>query len=359
MRRLLIAAAWLAAAIVIALGAAGIVAALDHLPGSAGRPELTWDADRAAAVDLDRASANAQALAAVVAQLGDDGRAALAALVASDTAALTAAIASGTSQLDAIDAAVATLRASTAGLPMDRPDRVVRYSPAVLARYDALVGAVDAVAPLRSAWERLAGGVVPAQELGGHLIGHDAIAGEAVKLGGAGSYAKAIARIDAATAELAAARIIRDRLAAAVDVTTLDQWISANTTYDAALRDLWTALLGSHGRVTDGVRSAITRERAAKDLLPPDARALVVILGDVARGGLNQAVITIEEARGRLLQAVRSFAARSVAGRHGSGAVTELDSVADPSASHPHARLDCRAVPGRVPFCRNPCTQEP
>jgi stage V sporulation protein SpoVS len=28
-----------------------------------------------------------------------------------------------------------------------------------------------------------------------------------------------------------------------------------------------------------------------------------VILGDVARGGLNQAVIAIEEARGRLLDA--------------------------------------------------------
>jgi hypothetical protein len=301
-RRLLIAAAWLAAAIVIALGAAGIVAALDHLPGSAGRPELTWDADRAAAAGLDRASADAQALADVVAQLGEDGRAALAALVAQDTPGLTAAIAAGSSRLDAVDAAAATLRASVARLPMDRPDRVLRYSPAVLARYDAIAGAADAVAPLRPAWERLAGGVVPAQELGGHLIDHDAIAGEAVKLGGAGSYAKAIARIDAAAAELTAARTIRDRLAAAVDVTTLDQWIAANSTYDTALRDLWTALLGSHGRVTDAVRTAVARERAAKDLLPPDARALVVILGDVARGGLNQAVISIEEARGRLLQ---------------------------------------------------------
>jgi hypothetical protein len=301
-RRLLIAAAWLAAAIVIALGAAGIVAALDHLPGSAGRPELTWDADRAAATGLDRASADAQALADVVAQLGEDGRTALAALVAQDTPGLTAAITAGSSRLDAVDAAAATLRASVARLPMDRPDRVLRYSPAVLARYDAIAGAADAVAPLRPAWERLAGGVVPAQELGGHLIDHDAIAGEAVKLGGAGSYAKAIARIDAAAAELTAARTIRDRLAVAVDVTTLDQWIAANSTYDRALRDLWTALLGSHGRVTDAVRTAVARERAAKDLLPPDARALVVILGDVARGGLNQAVISIEEARGRLLQ---------------------------------------------------------
>ena len=61
--------------------------------------------------------------------------------------------------------------------------------------------------------------------------------------------------------------------------------------------------------MTDAVREAAARERAAKELLPPDARALVVILGDVARGGLNQAVIAIEEARGALLDASTRAAA--------------------------------------------------
>jgi len=37
----------------------------------------------------------------------------------------------------------------------------------------------------------------------------------------------------------------------------------------------------------------------------------VVILGDVARGGLNQAVIAIEEARGRLLDALAAAAAQA------------------------------------------------
>ena len=36
---------WLALIVVIALGAAGIVAAMDHPPGSAGRPDLTPPGD--------------------------------------------------------------------------------------------------------------------------------------------------------------------------------------------------------------------------------------------------------------------------------------------------------------------------
>ncbi len=302
-RRIMIVVAWLAAAIVLALGAAGIVAALDHLPGGAGRPELTWSADHAVAADLDAASADLLALADAVGVLGGHGRAALAALVGRDVASLSGAVAAGTVQLDAIDAAAATLSAALAKVPLDAPDRTMRYSAATVARYDELRGALAAVERLRPAWERFAAGVVPAVELTSHLLDHDRIAGEAIRFGGAGSYSKAIARIAVASAELDAARAIRDRLAATVDVATLDQWIERNAAYDGALHDLWDALRRSGGRVTAGVRDAAARERAAKDLLPPDARALVVILGDVARGGLNQAVITIEEARGHLLDA--------------------------------------------------------
>ncbi len=301
LRRISIAVAWLVAALVLALGAAGIVAALDHLPGGGGRPELTWSADRAVAADLDAASADLQALADSVGILGQEGRTALATVVGRDATALAAAIAAGNAQLDAVDAAAAALAADLDRIPLDGPDRTIRYSAATITRHDELVAALAAVEPLRPAWERLAAGVVPAVELTDHLLAHDRIAGEAVKLGGAGTYGDAVSRIDEAAAELAAAGEIRDRLAATVDVTTLDQWIERNAAYDDALRDLWDALRRSGGRVTDAVREAAARERAAKDLLPPDARALVVILGDVARGGLNQAVIVIEEARGGLL----------------------------------------------------------
>ena len=104
-------------------------------------------------------------------------------------------------------------------------------------------------------------------------------------------------------AELAAARTIRDDLARHVDVSTLDSWIARNVAIDAALRDLYTRLVASKGRVTPEVRAALAGVDAARAQLPPDTRALVVILADIARGGLNQAVITIEQARGRLAAA--------------------------------------------------------
>jgi len=57
------------------------------------------------------------------------------------------------------------------------------------------------------------------------------------------------------------------------------------------------------------VRAAYQEEGAARALLPPDTRALVVIIADIGRGGLNQAVIAIEQARGRLNLALEALAA--------------------------------------------------
>jgi hypothetical protein len=303
LRRTFAAIAWLLVALVVALGAAGLVAALDHLPGGTGRPELSWTADRAVADDLDAAAGDLEALADAVDVLGGRGRAALAALVGRDSAALAAALDAGAVQLDAVDAVAAKLAARLTSIPLTGPERAIGHSTATLARYDAAVAALAAVDPLRPAWERLTAGAVPATELTDHLLAHDRIAATAIQSGGAGAYPRAIARIDKAAAELAAARAIRDRLAATVDVETLDDWLDRNGAYDDALRDLWDALRRSKGRVTAAVREAAVRERAAREALPPDARALVVILGDVARGGLNQAVIAIEESRGRLLDA--------------------------------------------------------
>ena len=303
LRRTSVAVAWLIAALVVALGAAGIVAALDHLPDGAGRPELTWTADQALADDLDAVSVELLVLADAAGVLGGHGRTALSAMVGRDSAALVAALDAGAAQLDTVDAAAARVAARLATIPLAGPDRAIRYSSVTLARYDAAAAALASVDPLRPAWERLTAGVVPATELTDHLLAHDQVAATAIQSGGAGKYPEAIARIDEATAELAAASTIRDRLAATVDVATLDEWLDRNGAYDDALRDLWDALRRSNGRVTTAAREAAARERAAAALLPPDARALVVILGDVARGGLNQAVIVIEEARGRLLDA--------------------------------------------------------
>ena len=51
--------------------------------------------------------------------------------------------------------------------------------------------------------------------------------------------------------------------------------------------------------------------RSGRDL-PQDARGLVVIMAEIGRGGLNGAVITIEEARGQLAGAVEDLAEPSL-----------------------------------------------
>ena len=56
--------------------------------------------------------------------------------------------------------------------------------------------------------------------------------------------------------------------------------------------------------MTKDVRAAIDAERKAKDRLPPDSRGLIVIMSEIGRGGMNSAVIAIEETRGRLTDAL-------------------------------------------------------
>jgi hypothetical protein len=304
--------AWLLAAVVIALGSAGIAGGLDHLPSTGARPELSYGADRAIAPGLDAATVDLRALSDQVDALAGQGRDALTALVARDTPRLQAAIGAGEAQIVTIQASARELRDRLAALPgLDAAAAAARYSPTTLARYATLVAALPAVDALDDDWARLAAGSVPATELTANLAAHDEIAGQAVRQGAAGKYAAAIRTLALATAQLAAARTVRDQLASRVDTRTLDTWIDRNATYDAAVGDLWAAVLASPTRVTDAVRTAAAREKTAKAQLPQDTSALVVILGDVARGGLNQAVIAIEEARGRLLDAFAAAAAQA------------------------------------------------
>jgi hypothetical protein len=304
--------AWLVAAIFIALGSAGIVGALDHLPTTGARPELTYAADREIAPGLDAATGDLRTLSDQVDALAGQGRDALTALVARDTPGLQVAISAGEAQISAIGASARALRERLAALPVLDAGAAARFGPTSLARYATLEAALPAVETLDDDWARLAAGSVPAIELTVHLAAHDRIAGQAVQQGAAGKYVAAIRTLEGAAAELASARKVRDQLATRIDTSTLDTWIDRNATYDTAVGNLWAAVLASPTEVTAAVRAAAERELAARAQLPGDSRALVVILGDVARGGLNQAVIAIEEARGRLLDALAAAAAQAV-----------------------------------------------
>lgn len=308
--------AWLAVVVVLSLGSAGIVTGIGGPPGTTARPELTWSGDQAIRPGLQAATDDLSRLTDDVDALGTQGRGAIAALVASDTGALSAAVDAGSNLVDTIGAETRALKTRLAGLPgiSGRVDPPLPETAALVLgadvrqRFTTIVGALDETAGLALAWERLSVGALAATRLTTVLADHDASTATAAKLGHAGKYAAALAQLDTSDEAIATGHELRDRLANSVDVTILDQWLLRNGAYDAALRTLYSALQASKGRATAEVRAAFAAEEAAKANLPPDTRGLVVIMAEIARGGLNQAVIGIEQARGRLSDALAALA---------------------------------------------------
>lgn len=312
LRAIVPAALWLVAAALLAFGGAGLVAGVGTLPGGPGRAELTWAGDRAIEPGLEAATALAGALSQDVDDLGAAGRAALAALVARDQDALTRTLGVGDQLAARVAARTAELRTAVRSLPGvagSAPDPLPPTTELILGSPQRqavalLLRAADLTGDLDRTWRQLAAGAAPAMELMTLLENHDATTAEAAAEGRAGRYADAVALLDRSAEILTSARVLREALASRVDVSVLDQWLERNDTYDAALRDLYDALRRSGGRVTQEVKAAFAAEQAAKERLPPDTRGLVVIMAEIARGGLNQAVIAIEEAKGSLREAL-------------------------------------------------------
>jgi hypothetical protein len=292
--------AWLAIAALIAFGTAGAIGALQHTPGSTARAELTWAADQAAGPALDAAATRLLDLTDDVHALGSTARQALATVVAGDLGALQALIRAGSKQLDVVGDGTAALEDALAAVPDlgDTPGLVVNVD--VYRRYEELAKARGLTTGLEEDWAAFAGRAIDAVNLTGLLTRHDTETAAAAKEGSAAHYKAALLLLEKSDATVAEARVLQQRLGQAADVSTLKQWVDRNATYDAALRDLYQSLLDSKGRVTDKVRAAFEAEKVAREQLPGDTRGLVVIMAEIAQGGLNQAVISIEEARGSL-----------------------------------------------------------
>jgi hypothetical protein len=302
--RVVAAVVWPIVVVLVALGIAGLVAWLDHRPAGSGRPELTWARDEAVAVELDVATAELSGIADEVERLGLLGRGSLAALTARDFDLLDQAIVSGTVLANGIRDEGTALRAKLVALPMSEPDTRLRLSPATLDRYAALVAALDATNGLAGSWTRLVQGSLSAGRLTALLEGHDELILSGIDAGVTGDWPTALAQIDSATALLVEAEALRDGLQNTVDVGTLNEWLRRNRDYDVALRALYVVSAKSPTRVTPEIRAALAAEKAARDALPRDTANLGIILAEIARGGLNQAVIGIEEARARLAEAL-------------------------------------------------------
>ncbi len=304
-RAVLGALVWLAIIVAIALGAAGIVTGMDHPPGSDARADVTAVGDAEVTPLLDAAEADFSALTDQVEALGTEARTALGALNGADPSVGEAAIEQGNALVSGIVARTAAIRGELAAIPyVGTPTAGLNVADRVVARHAILVAALDATDGLDIAWSRLTIGSLAATRMSALLAAHDALVVKAADRGVHARYTDAMKLLDQARAEIETARMLRDQLVATVDVTVLDEWLKRNEDYDVALRNLYKAISKVSGKVTAATRAAVKAEAAARANLPPDTRGLVVIMAEIGRGGMNGAVIAIEEARAKLTDAL-------------------------------------------------------
>jgi hypothetical protein len=291
---------WLAAAVLIALGGAGLVAAMDHVPGTPARAELTFAGDQAVGAELDAAAARLGLVEEAVTMLGMSARQALAQVVARDLDGLPVTIAAGTARLAQAEAAAASLRSAVGSVPLIGPDAELLLAAPLVQRHEYLVDAAGLTDGLSDQWTFFTRRALDAARLAQNLADHDEQAASAAAAGAEGDYETALARLAVAERALAAARTLRDGFERTTDVGVLDEWLDRNSDYDVALRTLYEALQASEGTFSREVRDAIFAEQAARERLPGDTRGLILIMAGIAEGGLNQAVSAIEEVRADL-----------------------------------------------------------
>jgi hypothetical protein len=295
--------------VLLAFGSAGLINSVDHLPGLSTRPELTWAGDEAIRPGLDAATTDLEAMTADIDRLGVLGRGALAALAGSKWDVLDAAVADGAVLVGTIRDRTNALRARLVALPGLGRTAQIRLSQESLDRQQRLFDALDATDGLATAWARLAAGGINAAQLSTLLTQHDLLVTDAIDAGLKRLTTEALGDIDRATATLDQAGTLRDKLGNSVDVTELNEWLRRNRNYDVALRRLYVASAASPNRVNAELRAAMDAEKAARAELPGDTSGLVIIMAEIGRGGLNQAVLAIEEARGSLSDVLDAEAA--------------------------------------------------
>ena len=295
---------WLAVAAVLALGGAGIVSQASHPPGDVRREELTYTADVALKVRLDALAAKLEDVGSLVDGLSGDAKASLVAVTSGDGTALQEALDRGTGRARSAETTVDAIRTSLAGLPGEGPAAAATYANATLVRRADLLAAVDAVGSLGDLWDSVTGKAAQAASLTLAIRDHDTIVANAASLGVQAKYSAALDELSKASAALAEIAQLRAEIVTTTDPTVLDDWIARHDTYDRALATLYQALQASGGQRNPVVDEAYRQENIARGNLPADNRQIVVIIAEVAQAGLNDAVVAIEDARGRIDEAV-------------------------------------------------------
>lgn len=314
--RALVRVGWLALAAGLALGSAGLAAAVEHPPSAGTRPELTWGADKILTANLDAAVRDLARLKDDVDSLGQQARKTLSSLAQVNQVGLQSAWDEGSNDLNSIDTGAANLNGQ---LDCDAwsstlQDQLIRTNSAALVdRYHQVCLAIASVVPLHDDWLAMVAGSQTAIRVANDIEDHDSAAAEALQLATAGRYPDALAKIAGAQKDIADASSIAADLAKVTDVSTLTEWLDRTTAMDDALTTLWQAMVDSNGKITKQVTAALKNVNDAKALLPNDSSVMQVVLYEVA-GDLTSHGISIETARGALANALTALVGGTVFG---------------------------------------------
>ncbi|HJP89995.1 MAG TPA: hypothetical protein VJ850_13250 [Candidatus Limnocylindrales bacterium] len=292
--------AWTILLALLAVSGAGLLGQTFHAPGGPARAELTWVGDTAIDARLDVAAQQLEAIAGDITNLAADAKTALSEVASTDPSRLRAALEDGGAIATRIDEQAKALRTSLVGLPGDGPTAAIEYSNPTLVRRAAILAAIDAAAGVANQWQSVTGRAVDAAEVTSLISQHDQTVLSAAQLGVSQKYKDAIPILDQALDTVDQIQDLRVRLIASTDRTVLDEWIDRDRTYDKALQALYAALVKSKGKVDLVVQDKKRDVDNAFNALPPDRRTIIVIVSEVARGGLTQAVLAIEDAHGRI-----------------------------------------------------------
>jgi hypothetical protein len=292
--------AWTMLAIAVALGGSGLVSQLGHVPGSPQRQELTWAADAALNARLADATESLHDIDGNVERMSEAAKAALGSVASVDPAALKTNLERGNGAAILIEKATQDLRTAMSGLPGDGPQAAMTYSNATLVRRARILAALDAALTLAASWQSVTARSLDAARAAGLLNLHNQQIADATNLGRSGRYKDAVARIETGKITLQDITSLRDQIVAAGDTNVLDAWIQVNRVFDDALEALYKGLDASHGKNTIVVQALYRDEQNAFNNLPKDNRAIIVIVAQLAQGGLNQAVLAINDAQGRI-----------------------------------------------------------
>ena len=288
--------------VLIALGGAGLTVAADRQQTPDQRPEVMWAADQAAQPWIATLSTDLTGISTSAAALSKAGRDTLGNLQGLAVDKTRSAMVDG-------DGALASISAALAGLQTDQAQANAhierwRLGPETSAQLDALDAAVDAVADLGPQWTRIKARATLVTQLLDDLAQHDSQVFRATTAGRQAQWSDALNDLDAAATPLGDAGTVRDQLAGAATIDTLDDLLSRDGAYDTALRALY-EYTGSGGAQTgaqfDTLQGAV---QTAQSALPSDDRALSVIVGEAAGTEISDALATLEHDRGTINDAL-------------------------------------------------------